>query len=53
MIMFYDEDDTQERGILHIKYARLKLTSLKDSKTKLYGFFLMAKGARFAFYVHD
>lgn len=53
LIMFHSEDDQQERGILHLKYSRLKLTSLKDPNTKLYGFFLMAKGTRMAFYARD
>jgi hypothetical protein len=33
-----------ERGILDVKYARIKKTHLKDDKTKLFGFILMAKG---------
>ena len=44
IIQFGSEDDKMESGILHIKYARLKKTHLKDSDTKLYGFILMAKG---------
>ena len=33
-----------ERGILNIKYARLKKTHLKDKDQKIFGFILMAKG---------
>ena len=44
LIQFSNEDDEMERGILNIKYARLKKTHLKDDKTKLWGFILMAKG---------
>jgi len=44
LIQFNSEDDTMERGILNIKYARLKKTHLKDDKTKFFGFILMAKG---------
>lgn len=44
IIQFSRDDDTMERGILNIKYARLKKTHLKDAKTKLFGFILMAKG---------
>ena len=39
-----------ERGILNIKYARLKKTHLKDSSKKIYGFILMAKGKCLQFY---
>ena len=44
IIQFSRDDDTVERGILNIKYARLKKTHLKDANTKLFGFILMAKG---------
>jgi hypothetical protein len=44
LIQFNDDEDFMERGVLHIKYARLKKTHLKDSNTKLFGFILMAKG---------
>lgn len=42
-----------ERGILQIKYARLKKTHLKDSSTKLFGFILMAKGQYLRFFHTD
>ena len=42
--MLNNDDDFQEKGVLHIKYARLKKTYLKDRNTKLFGFILMAKG---------
>ena len=48
--MFNSDDDTMERGILQIKYARLKKTHLKDANTKLFGFILMAKGLFLQFY---
>lgn len=44
IIQFSNDEDTMERGILNIKYARLKKTHLKDSSKKIYGFILMAKG---------
>lgn len=44
IIQFNHEKDTMERGILDIKYARLKKTHLKDSQQKMYGFIIMAKG---------
>jgi len=53
LIMFSNDDDFQEKGILHIKNARLKKTYLKDSKTKLFGFILMAKGQCIQFYSTD
>ena len=39
-----------ERGILNIKYARLKKTHLKDKDQKIFGFILMAKGQSLQFY---
>lgn len=53
MIQFNSKDDHMERGILNCKYARLKKTHLKDSKTKLFGFILMAKGQTLQFYNED
>jgi serine/threonine protein kinase len=50
LIQFCDDDDTHERGVLQIKYARLKKTHIKDNKTKLYGFILMAKGLYLQFF---
>jgi hypothetical protein len=50
LIQFENKEDQMERGILHIKYARLKRTHLKDDKTKLHGFILMAKGKSMQFY---
>jgi hypothetical protein len=44
LIQMTNDGDTMERGILNIKYARLKKTHLKDSSQKLWGFILMAKG---------
>ena len=48
--MFQNDKDNMEKGILQIKYARLKKTSVKDGKNKLYGFILMAKGIGLRFY---
>ena len=42
-----------ERGILNIKYARLKKTHIKDNKMKLYGFILMQKGLSLQFFAED
>jgi hypothetical protein len=53
IIEFANEEDTMERGILNIKYARMKKTHLKDSQKKLYGFILMAKGKCLQFYNED
>ena len=44
LIQFSNAEEPAERGILNIKYARLKKTHLKDANTKLFGFILMAKG---------
>lgn len=53
IIQFGHEDDTMERSVLQIKYARLKKTYIKDDKTKLYGFILMQKGLSLQFYTED
>ena len=54
LIQFNHENDTQERGILQIKYARLKKTKITDkNKKKLYGFVLMMKGRSLQFFMED
>ena len=53
LIQFKHEEDTRERGILHIKYARLKKTHIKDNKMKLYGFILMQKGLNLQFFSEE
>lgn len=53
LIQFHSEDDEMERGVLHIKYARLKKTHIKDSNMKLYGFILMMKGLSLQFFTEE
>ena len=53
IIQFGHEEDNMERGILEIKYARLKKTYIKDDKIKLFGFILMQKGLSLQFYTED
>lgn len=50
LIIFKSNTDKKERGILDIKYARLKETRLNNHNIKLYGFVLMARGGRLYFY---
>lgn len=52
--MFQKEDDTQERGILYIKNARVKRHYFKDTTQKyMYGFILMAKGKTIELYTDN
>jgi hypothetical protein len=53
IVMFNDEEDMNEKGVLQIKYARLKKTHIKDDNTKLYGFILMAKQKLLQFFHPD
>lgn len=50
IILFKSQTDTQERGIIDIKYARIKETKLLCGSKRFYGFVLMARGCRLFFY---
>ena len=49
IILFKNQDDKQERGIIDIKYARMRETVLICGKLKMNGFILMARGNRMFF----
>eukprot|EP00347_Sterkiella_histriomuscorum_P000721 403374762 len=54
ILQFNTMQDTQERGILNIKYARLKKLHFTDETgAYVYGFILMGKGNQIELYHHN
>ena len=53
IMMYWDENDPQLRGVLDVSNARLQETNIFDGQVKLYGFTLMARMRKISFFAYS